>query len=264
MMTVTDRNLALSHSNLSESYSPTVIAECAVRTLEPCAKRPSMLIVSHDATLVNRVLSLVPAGAVELERMIETVIGREQLQVMTRSAALIVLVGPPGDLPWSWEEPCNKPVLWLPAPGGPPLHEAGTSAWHQGFTLALATALAQLREEGRHTRSLDRDARAWLEPVSIPSNRSREAAPDLDAAAGELRQGDRSVRVTPTECNLLRVLLASRGQWVPAQELRLRAFGPAHACHDSLIRVHVYKLRRKLCVLSAQILSAKGRGYMLD
>ena len=88
-------------------------------------------------------------------------------------------------------------------------------------------------------------------------------APTLDTTTGELQQGEHKVRVTPTECNLLRVLLASRGQWIPASELRLRAFGPGHACHDSLIRVHVYKLRRKLTCLSAQIRSAKGRGYML-
>ena len=270
-MTVTDRNLALSHRDLSESYSPAVIAECAVRTLEPRATRPSMLIASHDATLISRVLALVPEGAIEIERLTRSVIGREQLQLMMRSAALIVFVGPLRGFQWNWEEAYDKPLLWLPTPSGQPLHEAGASAWHQGSTLALETAIAQLREEDGHTRRLDRHGRTWLEPVWPNSSATRmasspasEAAPDLDAIRGELRQGDRSVRVTPTECNLLRVLLASRGQWVPAHELRLRAFGPAHACHDSLIRVHVYKLRRKLGALQTQIRSAKGRGYMLD
>src|SRR5690606_30431061 len=88
--------------------------------------------------------------------------------------------------------------------------------------------------------------------------------PCLDTHAGELRQGGRSVRITPTECNLLRVLLATRGRWISASELKLKAFGPDHACHDSLIRVHVYKLRRKLSPITAQIRSAKGRGYMFD
>jgi len=264
MMTVTNRNLALSHGNLPETYSPTVIAECAVRTLEPHAKRPSILIASHDATLVNRVVGLVPEHAIEVDRMTRAVVNGEQLQAMTRNAALIVFVGSPLGFPWNWDQPCDKPVLWLPVPSGYPLHEAGRSGWHQASALALETAIAQLRDDGRQTRGLDRDRDLWLEPVAIPPRASGEAAPDLDPEAGELRQGDQSVRVTPTECNLLKVLLANRGQWVPAHELRLQAFGPAHACHDSLIRVHVYKLRRKLCSLRAQIRSAKGRGYMLD
>src|SRR5690606_4941448 len=209
--------------------------------------QPRVLIVSESRAWLDEVLPLVPPN-VELSCLTLRDLGDAEA-LCTEAAALIVFVGPisPGSQsPLRRGGMLDKPTVCLP------IQESGlrdeSSAWRRNAALALETAVMHLEQTQRHT---------------TPEPESKDT-PRLDTATGELSRGDRTVRVTPTECTLLRVLLASRGRWIPAAELRLRAFGPDHACHDSLIRVHVYKLRRKLENVNARIRSIKGRGYMLD
>ena len=213
------------------------------------ARRPRVLVISEERAWAAEVRSLVEAEAVDVEFRHSADLACQPLSLLAEAAEIVVVVGAVrrgedlaelGSLP-------DKPVVWLPAPHGYASRlDTSTQTWRRSAGIALQAALTPLNnfEEG------------MLDLTGTE-------APTLDTTTGELQQGEHKVRVTPTECNLLRVLLASRGQWIPASELRLRAFGPGHACHDSLIRVHVYKLRRKLTCLSAQIRSAKGRGYML-
>lgn len=74
--------------------------------------------------------------------------------------------------------------------------------------------------------------------------------------------GEECIILTRVEYRVFEVLLSSQGQWVSASELLARAFGPDYAAHDSLIRVHVHKIRKKLGSFAPRIRSAKGRGYL--
>lgn len=206
-------------------------------------RRPRMLVISEERLWAQEVRSLVPAETVEVEFRPASELTRHSPEDLAEAAEILVLVGVPVDLGTL----SDKPVVWLPVPRGNVGRHDAYSNWRRHAEIALQAAVAPMTE------------------TDLPEalDFGGKEVPTLDATTGELHQGERSVRVTPTECNLLRVLLAHRGHWIPASELRLRAFGPGHACHDSLIRVHVYKLRRKLACMSAQIRSAKGRGYML-
>ena len=248
---VTEQTLAFSSATTSENRNPPqpISAENVRHATYP--RRARLLVISNDLNWLNEVLPLVPSDAREVDCKTHDGVDPDSLHTMAQNADLLVLLGSvaavgaspfgPGPLP------ANKPLVWLPVPETcDPLADS-SAIWRRGAALAMRTAIKHLRQN---------------EPEVADQSDGSIEEPRLDTTAGELRQGGRSVRVTPTECNLLRVLLASRGTWIPASELRLRAFGPDHACHDSLIRVHVYKLRRKLGSMTAEIRSAKGRGYM--
>lgn len=219
----------------------------AVQPLQP--RRPCVLVITEDRAWAAEVRSLVEAESVDVEFRHSADLASQPLAALAQGAEIVVVVGalPRGEDLADLGGLADKPVVWLPAPQGYASRLDSTRNWRRNAGIALQAALSP---RGNSEEEVELDL-------------TGTEAPTLDSNTGELHQGDLTVRVTPTECNLLKVLLASRGHWIPASELRLRAFGPGHACHDSLIRVHVYKLRRKLTCLSAQIRSAKGRGYML-
>lgn len=132
----------------------------------------------------------------------------------------------------------HVPVLWLP--------ESPASALPARLTLCSALngqrATAQCEQD-------DDEARAPIDHSGV------------HVASGRLRAGELSIRVTATQSDLLEVLLAQRGQWISSAELWARAFGRYHAGHESLLRVHMYQLRRRLGPLARYLHSSKGKGY---
>ena len=88
-------------------------------------------------------------------------------------------------------------------------------------------------------------------------------APILDNTRGELRQGDRAVRMTRTNRKLLMLLVANRASWTTYHQISEHLFGPEQAHHESLVRVHVYNLRRKLEGFSVELHTIRGKGYRL-
>ena len=227
--------------------APAASSPPALRPVQ--ARRPSVLVICEERAWAAEVRTLVEAESVDFEFRHSADLQHQPLASLAEGAEIVVVVGAVAraeDLAELGSLP-DKPVVWLPAPQGYASRLDTARNWRRNAGIALQAALSP-----RNNTEQD-----------VELDLTGTEAPTLDSTTGELHQGDLTVRVTPTECNLLKVLLASRGHWIPASELRLRAFGPGHACHDSLIRVHVYKLRRKLTCLSAQIRSAKGRGYML-
>lgn len=165
-----------------------------------------------------------------------------------RAPDLVIFVGqsaardPLAELP-------NASVVWLPAPV-PQANNDNEGGLPRGAVVALQAAVVAAR---RYDPCAE-------DTAQVP--RPREPL-HLDMTNGKLHKGLEGVRVTPTERDLLRVLLAGRGQWIPSDELKLRAFGPEHRSQDSLIRVHVHNLRKKLAELSLRIDSVRGVGYRL-
>lgn len=89
---------------------------------------------------------------------------------------------------------------------------------------------------------------------------------ELDVKAQKFTAGDRSIRLTGTEFELLRCLAESPGVIVSKDDLSKKALGRRHMPYDRSIDTHVSNLRRKLNeagVASPSIQSRRGVGYCL-
>jgi hypothetical protein len=164
---------------------------------------------------------------------------------------LLVFLGRAPTEPLTAHLPPHATVVWLPLPTSsvPGDDQQNLTGRKAPFTL---TALHE-----RFPRTLVDEQTTEQAPSS------RGAPLHLDVTSGRLHRGRCSVAVTRAECDLLRVFLASRGQWISGTDLKWRAFGPEHRSQNSLIRVHVHKLRKKLYELSVRIDSIRGLGYRL-
>jgi DNA-binding response OmpR family regulator len=67
----------------------------------------------------------------------------------------------------------------------------------------------------------------------------------IDLARRRVRQGDRDVRLTPTEFAILELLATNAGKPVSSREIARRVWNSGEATPDT-VRVHVGSLRRKL------------------
>jgi two-component system KDP operon response regulator KdpE len=68
----------------------------------------------------------------------------------------------------------------------------------------------------------------------------------IDLAARHVTRGDADVRLTPTEWNLLGVLVRDRGKLVTQQQLLQEVWGPDYLHETNYLRVYMAHLRRKL------------------
>jgi two-component system, OmpR family, KDP operon response regulator KdpE len=69
----------------------------------------------------------------------------------------------------------------------------------------------------------------------------------VDLAAKEARDGDgKPVRLTPTEWQVLEVLVRSEGKLVPQRQLLQDVWGPNYETETNYLRVYLAQLRRKL------------------
>jgi two-component system, OmpR family, KDP operon response regulator KdpE len=69
---------------------------------------------------------------------------------------------------------------------------------------------------------------------------------ELDLAAHRVRVNGDEVHLTPTEYELLRVLMQSRGRLLTHRALLGQVWGPAYEEDTQVLRVHVANLRRKI------------------
>jgi two-component system response regulator MprA len=88
----------------------------------------------------------------------------------------------------------------------------------------------------------------------------------MDAATHSVRNGDRSVPLTPTEFRLMATLAARRGAIARRHELVSAAWPDGAIVHDNTLDAYVGRLRRKLRDLDAdaEIKTARGVGYTLE
>ncbi len=69
---------------------------------------------------------------------------------------------------------------------------------------------------------------------------------EVDLAARVVRRDAREVHLTPTEFDVLRVLVRNRGRLVTYRELLGSVWGTAYADDTQVLRAHVANLRRKI------------------
>ena len=90
----------------------------------------------------------------------------------------------------------------------------------------------------------------------------------VDLAAKRVtRNGDGDVGLTPTEWQLLEVLVRNRGRLVTQRQLLQDVWGPAYETESNYLRVYVAQLRRKLEPEPSRpryLLTEPGMGYRFD
>lgn len=69
---------------------------------------------------------------------------------------------------------------------------------------------------------------------------------EVDLAARVVRRDGTEIHLTPTEFDLLRVLVRNRGRLVTYRELLVSVWGAAYAADTQVLRAHVANLRRKI------------------
>ncbi|TCC07221.1 response regulator [Kribbella soli] len=68
----------------------------------------------------------------------------------------------------------------------------------------------------------------------------------IDLAAKQVTTADGPVRLTPTEWNLLEVLVRNTGKLVSQKQLLQEVWGPTYEAETNYLRVYMAQLRRKL------------------
>jgi two-component system, OmpR family, KDP operon response regulator KdpE len=98
------------------------------------------------------------------------------------------------------------------------------------------------------------------EPVFVQGELS------VDLARRQVKVGEREVTLTPTEYDLLRVLVAHAGKVLTHQQLLRQVWGSGYEQEQHLLRVNISNLRRKLEPVAARpryIQTEPGVGYRL-
>jgi len=90
----------------------------------------------------------------------------------------------------------------------------------------------------------------------------------VDLAAKRVtRDGDGGVSLTPTEWQLLEILVRNRGRLVTQRQLLQEVWGPAYETESNYLRVYVAQLRRKLEPEPSRpryLLTEPGMGYRFE
>jgi two-component system, OmpR family, KDP operon response regulator KdpE len=87
----------------------------------------------------------------------------------------------------------------------------------------------------------------------------------VDLAAKQVTRGDNdTVRLTPTEWQILEILVRNAGKLITQRQLLHDVWGPAYETEGNYLRVYMAQLRRKLEPEPSQpryLLTAPGMGY---
>jgi len=90
----------------------------------------------------------------------------------------------------------------------------------------------------------------------------------VDLAAKQVTRSDSdTVRLTPTEWQILEILVRNTGKLVTQRQLLAEVWGPAYETEGNYLRVYMAQLRRKLEPEPSQpkyLLTAPGMGYRFD
>ena len=84
------------------------------------------------------------------------------------------------------------------------------------------------------------------------------------AAKRVVRAGGGDIRLTPTEWQLLEILVRNRGRLITQRQLLQEVWGPAYETESNYLRVYLAQLRRKLEPEPSQpryLLTEPGMGY---
>ncbi len=111
-------------------------------------------------------------------------------------------------------------------------------------------------------RATLRRAETTASPVHGPVVETADFAVDL--AATRVRRGEQEVRLTPTEWQVLEVLVRAEGRLVTGEQLLREVWGPQYGTELNYLRQYVAQLRRKLEPVPSEpryLMTEPGVGY---
>jgi DNA-binding response OmpR family regulator len=100
-------------------------------------------------------------------------------------------------------------------------------------------------------------------PASAAAAQLPQASPDISLQGQDLRVHGVNIQLTATEAALVSTLLEQRRQWRTANELLERTFDTPASGDTSLVRVHIFNIRRKLGGLAYCIQGRRRYGYRI-
>ncbi|MEU6001336.1 response regulator transcription factor [Streptomyces sp. NPDC047197] len=118
--------------------------------------------------------------------------------------------------------------------------------------------LARLRAAVRRTRAAPDDSAAEVVTTDEFS---------VDLVAKRVRRGGRDVRLTPTEWQLLEILIRNPGRLVSQRQLLRDVWGPSRGSKTNYLRVYMAQLRRKLEADPSHprhLVTEPGMGYRFE
>ncbi|QEU95461.1 response regulator [Streptomyces kanamyceticus] len=118
--------------------------------------------------------------------------------------------------------------------------------------------LARLRAAVRRTEST---------PVSQESVVVTTDDFSVDLVAKRVTRRGRDIRLTPTEWQLLEILICNPGRLITQRQLLLDVWGPSHGTKTNYLRVYMAQLRRKLEADPSHpryLITEPGMGYRFE
>jgi two-component system KDP operon response regulator KdpE len=109
--------------------------------------------------------------------------------------------------------------------------------------------------------------RATPQPAPAPASILRAGELALDPAAHTVTRGGEPLRLTPTEFELLHLLLRNPGKVLTHRELLQRVWGPEYGDEAEYLRVYVRRLRQKIeadPLAPRHLLTEHGIGYRFE
>ncbi|MCP2259026.1 Transcriptional regulatory protein, C terminal [Streptoalloteichus tenebrarius] len=126
---------------------------------------------------------------------------------------------------------------------------------------ASAPISADFREDWVRAPICKNDLKARV--AALRARVSAHRVPQLDPS-GVIRFGTRSVTISPTQAELLELLVERFGQLVPRKALGARIAGRPGGATRNALDLHIMRLRRRIQPLGLAIRTAWGRGYLLE
>lgn len=106
-------------------------------------------------------------------------------------------------------------------------------------------------------------ATSGMYPATAAAAQLPQASPDISLKGAELRVQGVSIQLTATEAALVATLLERRRQWKTASDLLQHTFDVPGNGDTSLVRVHVFNIRRKLGGLAYCLQGRRRFGYRI-
>lgn len=111
---------------------------------------------------------------------------------------------------------------------------------------------------------LEARVRALLRRRATPQQQVRKVGTlDFNVASRQLVSGEREITIPRRELSVLECLVMADGRLVPKSALIDHCYGTGADVEDSVIEVHVSRLRSRLKDFGVQIKSQRGLGYQL-
>jgi two-component system, OmpR family, KDP operon response regulator KdpE len=217
-----------------------------------------VLVVDDERQILRALRVLLGGAGFEVNTAETAQDALDKLTVRPPDAAILDLILPDGngvDICRSIREWSEMPIIVLSAVGDEAEKVRALEAGADDYVtkpFGPDELIARLRAALRRTSG------APTEPVL------RSEGLELDLAGHRVTVNGDEVHLTPTEFDLLRVLMTGRGRLLTHRALLREVWGPAYEDDTQVLRVHIANLRRKIEPergSPSHILTDPGIGY---